>query len=210
MPVRMWHKEAEYHDSDDAHDFKPSDLKIDEIEEDKSQSEDDSSVSDWESEENKVDSPTKKKNIINQKRCSNKKDRRGKFFVHNAKSFKRPKLKRTNSPTKALNETLKQSRMKLKYIKMNSTAFKCQSGKKINESVSPTSRKLSDNLSDEQFFQGSPSNNGKTENVASFEKAIISPVLWDEISEKPGNFHHKSLSFKTVNGKSFSVFLSPI
>lgn len=102
-----------------------NELKIDEIIED-IKSDDEDSVSDSEA-YTKKQTMKPKKNVRPSKKCSGK-DKRGKFFVHKAKSFMKPRKIQSINTTKNIAEKVKSTKRKINMIKMNSTAFNKEMG----------------------------------------------------------------------------------
>jgi len=158
-------------------------FRIDEIVEDMKSSEDDS-VSDSEA-YTKKQTVQSKKNTEKPQKWSGK-EKRGKFFVHKAKSFMKPKKLKSINPTKNINDKLASSKRKINMIKLNSTAFKNMSVKRIGDSRSPSPLKgqMSDSTS-ENFSNGSPSCSKSPQNY-DFKNAIISPIRWDGMEPEVG------------------------
>lgn len=144
-----------------------SDIKIDEIDEDAKSVDDDSSSC--------SPSPSQKPMEVKlNKQVSEKKDKKLKrqaFFVHKAQSFKKTCESRSKSPVKNIIQNIQSSTRKIKFMKMNSIAFKNQSDSKMSERYSVFSKKNSVSSSDENEDQGFKFSSSKN-----LERTIISPI----------------------------------
>lgn len=148
-----------------------SDLRIDEIQEDKDSNDDSSSsVSDADSfSKRQEDYNTNAKRNVSEKK-STKKLNKKQFFVHKANSFKKQRHVRSNSPVKNIINNISGAKRKLKFLKLNSIAFKSQNESKVSEQHSMRSHKNSVSSSD--YFEMSP---GKAEGEEK-DKPLIFPI----------------------------------
>jgi hypothetical protein len=148
-----------------------SDTKIDEIDEDE-KSVDDNSWSDSENSLSKNPPELKwKRNISEVKPKLSKKKT---FFVHKANSFQKKCNYRSKSPVKSIIENIKSSSRKIKFMKMNSIAFKAQKESKDMEGYSSLSKKPSMSSIGE-----SDSSHKKLLSSKNLERTIISPIRWE-------------------------------
>lgn len=121
-------------------DFDFNDLKIDEEEEDfKSEDDHSESESKSKSKSKKKENLKSKKIVVTKKKYSNK-EKKAKFFVHKAQSFKKATMKMSLSPMKGVIGQIASSKRKINFMKLNSIAFKESSNKKVGEIESVVKR----------------------------------------------------------------------
>ncbi|CAI2387608.1 unnamed protein product [Moneuplotes crassus] len=186
-----------------------NELKIDEIIEDMKSSEE-NSVSDSES-YTKKQTLKPKKNVNPSKKCTGK-EKRGKFFVHKAKSFMKPRKVQSINTTKNLTDKLASTKKKINMIKLSSTVFNHEvSTKRIGNSRSPSPEKHhTSDSSSENFSNDSPAGSRSPEKV-DFANSIISPIrcVDEDKKDKPLEVMLSSdfISSTDENNESFKLKL---
>lgn len=94
-----------------------------------------------------------------------------KFFIHKGVSFKKT-VSRSKSPTKGVLENIKNSTRKIKFMKLNSLAFKADAKQSARGSAIGD---RSESSNDDEFKFGSNK---------SINKTLISPILWDQLNNE--------------------------
>lgn len=163
-----------------------SDLQIDEIEEDmKSVEEEDDSDADSSSFSKKQSDWKSKKNISEKSKPTSKINKK-KFFIHKAQSLKKTRESGSRSPIKGVISNIQNTKRKIKFMKMNSVAFKTTDWK-MSERWSIVGQEQSVSSCEEDGGDTSPHNGifkfGSSKDVS---RTIISPIRCDGPGKEQG------------------------
>lgn len=165
---------AEVNKANQGIDILLSDLKIDEIDEDKD-SVDESCSSVSSNHFTKRQSEWKSRKNVSEKKCN--KINKKKFFIHKAHSFKKTHDARSISPVKGILQNIQSTKTKIKFMKMNSVAFKAQESRvsEMYSNVSPQSVSSDEEGEDDESKEGRvPAH--KIRSSKNISRTIISPI----------------------------------